>query len=233
MLQIHALRDLEHFFIQILYAAWIEYLLENGYDICEVVCMNSIKTGNLILKRRNEIGMTQKELGDRLNVSNKTISKWERGMGCPDIASINDIAEVLGVNATEILSGERMINDNDAGNLKKTRLYVCPNCGNIVTSTSDLILTCCGKKLIKLKANKESADSHIPRIEMIEGDLYIKADHEMEKGHYISFMAYITSDKSIIKKLYPEQNAEVRFHQEGHGILYTYCNRHGLWMKNI
>jgi desulfoferrodoxin len=195
--------------------------------------LDSIKTGNLILKRRKEIGITQKELGDKLNVSDKAISKWERGMGCPDIASINDLAEVLGVNATEILSGESIWNDNDAGNMKKTRLYVCPSCGNIVTSTSDLILNCCGRKLVKLKANKETDDCHTPSIEIMDGDLFIKVNHEMEKKHYISFIAYVTADKSIVRKLYPEQNAEVSFHPEGHGILYVYCNRHGLWMKTV
>lgn len=195
--------------------------------------MDSIKTGKLILKRRNEIGMTQRELGDKLNVSDKTISKWERGAGCPDIASINDLAEALGVNATEILSGESMVNENDSGNMKKTRFYVCPGCGNIVTSTSDLILSCCGKKLTKLKANKEADDRHMPFVENIEGDLYVKVNHEMEKKHYISFIAYVTGNKCTLHKLYPEQNAEVRFPREGHGVLYSYCSRHGLSMKTI
>jgi transcriptional regulator with XRE-family HTH domain len=195
--------------------------------------LDSIKTGNLILKRRKEIGLTQRELGEQLNVSDKTISKWERGMGCPDIASINDLAEVLGVNATEILSGESLVNDNDSGNMKKTRLYVCPHCQNIITSTSDLILNCCGKKLIKLKANKENDDSHTPKVEILDGDLFVKVDHEMEKGHYSTFIAFVTADKASVHKLYPEQNAEVRFPGAGHGILYAYCNRHGLWMKTI
>lgn len=195
--------------------------------------MDSIKTGNLILKNRKEKRMTQKELADRLHLSDKTISKWERGLGCPDIASINDLAEVLGVNVTEILSGEDLLNDNDTGNMKKTKFYVCPKCGNIITSSSDLILNCCGKRLTVLKAIKGSDDKHTPAYEFVEDEIFVSVNHPMDKKHYISFIAYVTMDKVMLGKLYPEQNAEVRFKRIGHGILYTYCSQHGLWMKHI
>lgn len=195
--------------------------------------MDSIKTGNLIRNIRQEKRMTQKELADKLNVSDKTISKWERGQGCPDIASINCLAEVLGVNVTEILSGEAFINDNDSGNLKKMKFYACPKCGNIITSTNDLIISCCGKKLIKLKAKIAVEGEHIPSVSIIEDDLYVSVDHEMEKKHYISFIAFVTEDKLLFHKLYPEQNAELRFHHIGHGYLYVFCNCHGLWMKRM
>lgn len=195
--------------------------------------MDSFKTGMLILKNRKNKGMTQKELADRLNVSDKTISKWERGMGCPDISSINDLAEALGVNVTEILSGESIENDNDSGNMKKTKFYVCSNCGNVITSTGDLILNCCGKKLQKLKANKAVDNKHTPVIEFIDGEIYVRVNHEMDKKHYISFIAYVTADKLTVIKLYSEQEAEASFRMIGHGILYVFCNQHGLWMKNI
>ena len=51
----------------------------------------------------------------------------------------------------------------------------------------------------------------------------------MTKTHYISFMAYVTSDAVTIKKLYPEQSAEARFPMRGSGWLYLYCNQHGLF----
>lgn len=195
--------------------------------------MDSLKTGNLILKIRKEKKMTQKELAEKLNVSDKTISKWERGQGCPDIASINDLAEVLGVNVTDILSGESFISDNDNGNMKKIKFYVCPKCQNIITSTNDLIINCCGKKLVKITVNKEYSDNHTPLAEVVEDDIFVSLKHEMEKEHYISFVAFVTVDKLILNKLYPEQNAEVRFRRMGHGILYAYCSQHGLWMKRL
>lgn len=195
--------------------------------------MDSIKTGKLIIKNRKEKNMTQKELADKLNVSDKTISKWERGLGCPDIASINDLAETLGVNVTEILSGETFINGNSNGNMNKTKFYVCSKCENVITSTNDLILNCCGQKLVALKLNDKIDNKHLPIIEFIEDDIFITVNHEMSKKHYISFVAYVTTDKLMISKLYPEQNAELRFKRNGHGIIYVFCNQHGLLAKLI
>ncbi len=195
--------------------------------------MDSFKTGNLIYANRKAKNMTQKELADRLSVSDKTISKWERGAGCPDIDSINNLAEVLGVNVTDILSGESVTGDNNSANMKKTKFYVCPVCGNTITSSNDMIVNCCGRKLIKLQAAKEAEKHHELHIEPMDGDLYVRVNHEMQKNHYISFIAFVTSDQLVLHKLYPEQNAEVRFHRIGHGILYVYCNQHGLWSKII
>ncbi len=199
--------------------------------------MDNEKIGNLILRIRKEKKLTQKQLSEKLNVSDKAISKWERGQGCPDISSVIDLAEVLGVNVTEILSGEELINDNDSGNMKKTKFYVCSKCGNIITSTNNLIMSCCGSKLVTLEPKKEissEADKlHCPVIEVDGGEIYVSLEHEMEKKHYISFIAYVTVDRLYMNKLYPEQSCEVRFKRNGHGILYLYCSQHGLWMKYI
>jgi DNA-binding XRE family transcriptional regulator/desulfoferrodoxin (superoxide reductase-like protein) len=195
--------------------------------------VDSLKIGKLIGDTRKKMGWTQKMLGDRIGVSDKTVSKWERGIGCPDIDLLTGVAEALGMNVSEVLSGEIVVNENDAGNMKKTKFYVCPVCGNIVTSTSNLVLNCCGKKLVELVAKKETDDVHKMTIERVEDEIFVTMNHEMEKGHYISFIAYLTSDKLIISKLYPEQNAEVRFKPYGHGILYAYCKQDGLWMKRI
>ena len=51
--------------------------------------------------------------------------------------------------------------------------------------------------------------------------------------HYVSFIAYVTSDSFEIKKLYPEQEISVRFRKKGHGMIYAYCNRHGMFFIRI
>ena len=51
----------------------------------------------------------------------------------------------------------------------------------------------------------------------------------MGKGHFISFMAYVTTDQVFFRKLYPEQTADARFPYRGLGIIFAYCNRHGLF----
>ena len=57
--------------------------------------MDQIRTGSLIRQLRTERGLTQKQLAERINVSDKAVSKWERGNGCPDVSLLTALAEVL------------------------------------------------------------------------------------------------------------------------------------------
>ena len=57
--------------------------------------MNSSKVGKLILNLRKEKNMTQKEVADKLNISDKTISKWERGLGYPDISLLSKLSNIF------------------------------------------------------------------------------------------------------------------------------------------
>lgn len=68
--------------------------------------MNSIKTGKLICALRTSKGMTQKQLADKINISDKAVSKWERGDGCPDVSILPVLAQALGVEVDNILNGE-------------------------------------------------------------------------------------------------------------------------------
>ena len=79
--------------------------------------MDSRKIEKLIVSKRKEKSMTQKELGLKINVSDKTISKWESGLGLPDISSIESLANVPDLNVNEILTGDVNINDNDMANM--------------------------------------------------------------------------------------------------------------------
>lgn len=84
------------------------------------------------------------------------------------------------------------------------------------------------------KQESESADeSHLLLVETIDDEYSVTMQHPMNKEHYVSFIAYITSGSAEIIKLYPEQDISVRFRKKGHGILYAYCNRHGLFRKYI
>lgn len=73
--------------------------------------MDCSKVGNLIRALRNEKAMTQRQLADAMNISDKTISKWERGLGCPDVSLLPELSSLLGVDIEKILSGE--LNPND------------------------------------------------------------------------------------------------------------------------
>lgn len=69
--------------------------------------MEQIKTGKFIAELRKEKGMTQEELGERLGVNSRSVSRWENGHGMPDISLLLELADVLGVTVQELLEGSR------------------------------------------------------------------------------------------------------------------------------
>ena len=196
--------------------------------------MNPEKIGSLIFQLRKEKNLTQKQLGEKLGLSDKTISKWERGLGCPDISLLRDISKIFNVNIEKILLGDLQENDINGGNMKRIKFYVCPNCGNVINSTGDGDFSCCGRKLEAL-VPKVMDENHSINIEEVENDYYIEINHEMTKEHFISFVAYVTYDRVLLIKLYPEQSPTVRFPRLcgkfERGKFYMYCNQHGLLMK--
>lgn len=97
--------------------------------------MNTYVTGSTIRQLREAKGLTQAELAETLSVSAKTISKWETAKGLPDISLLEPLAAALGVSVLELMQGEPIINRNRAANLLRSKLYVCPLCGNVLHAT--------------------------------------------------------------------------------------------------
>ncbi|MCE5188977.1 MAG: helix-turn-helix domain-containing protein [Eubacteriales bacterium] len=194
--------------------------------------MNNYITGSAIRALREKKGYTQKQLAERLLVSDKAVSKWESGRGLPDISLIEPLAKTLGISVAELLSGEYVQNRNRHGNMLKSRFYVCPVCGNVMFATGEGSFSCCGVQLPPLEP-EEADESHEILLERTEDEHFMRVRHSMEKTHFISFLAFVTSDHVQFVKLYPEQNAEARFQLSGHGILYALCNRHGLFARKI
>ncbi len=83
--------------------------------------MDKEKFGKLICQLRKEKGMTQKELGDKLHLTNKAISKWERGLSLPDICIIQEIAQNLDISVLELLNGEKNL-ESDISNEKANKI---------------------------------------------------------------------------------------------------------------
>lgn len=189
-------------------------------------------TGKTIRELRERRGITQRELAERIHVSDKTVSKWETGKGLPDIAIIGELAGALGVSVTELFTGDLRENENRAGNMKKMNFYVCPVCGNVITSAGEGAFSCCGITLPPLEPELCDAE-HAIRVEDVDAEWYVTVDHPMKKEHYLSFLAYATTENAEVVKLYPEQDVSVRFRKKGHGMLCVYCNRHGMYRKMI
>lgn len=194
--------------------------------------MDSYVTGAAIKSLREARGLTQAELAGKIDVSSKTVSKWETGKGLPDISLLEPLSAALGVSVMELMSGGAVTNRNKSANLLRGRFYVCPVCSNVIRATGEAVISCCGITLPALEA--EAADeAHTPVLEPEEDETYVVLHHPMTKSHYISFLAYVTSDKVQMVKLYPEGNAACRFRFQGHGDLYLFCNRHGLMKQRV
>lgn len=73
--------------------------------------MNNTKTGELIRKLRKEKNMTQKDIADLLHITDKAVSKWERGLSAPDIALLEPLSKALGISIIELIGGERITKD--------------------------------------------------------------------------------------------------------------------------
>lgn len=194
--------------------------------------MNHYVTAGIIRQLREKKKLTQKQLADQLCVSDKTVSKWETGRGLPDVSLLEPLAAALGVSVAELLSGECVTNANRAGNLLRGKFHVCPLCGNVIWSAGAGVFSCCGIQLPALET-EEADDGHEISVEAVDNEWYVTLQHPMDKGHFISFAALVTADRVQLVKLYPEQNAEARFSMKRHGVLYVYCNRHGLFSKRI
>ena len=194
--------------------------------------MDIVKTGLLIRDLRTKMGMTQKSLADLMNISDKTVSKWERGMGLPDVSLLVELSQIFGVNVDILLTGSMNVSDEKGVNMKNAKYYVCPECRNLVFATGDAEISCCGRKLTALEMKKAEPDEKLS-VEIIENDWYITTSHPMTKEHYISFVAFATGEKIEMIKTYPEWDMNVRIQKRGHGKLVWYCTNHGLFYQLI
>lgn len=194
--------------------------------------MNIYVTGVTVKQLREAISMTQAALAEKIGVSSKTISKWETAKGLPDISLLQPLAQALGISVMELMNGEHITNKNISANMLRCKFYVCPICGNVLHSIGDALISCCGVTLPALEA-EEADDDHTFTVKNVEDEQFITICHPMTKQHFISFLAFITSDRFQLVKFYPEGNAQTRLQLRGMGYLYYYCNQHGLFKKKV
>ena len=193
--------------------------------------MDRYVTGAVIRKLREGKRMTQDELAEKIYVSGKAVSKWETGQGFPDISLLEPLAQALDISVIELLSGEDIRNTNQSCNIARGKFYVCPVCGNVIRSTGEAVVSCCGITLPPLEAEDADAE-HAIRIGIVEDEYYVTVEHPMTKEHYLSFIAAVSDAGLQFVKLYPEGPAEARFKINGIRYFYVYCNRHGLFRAN-
>lgn len=194
--------------------------------------MDCAKIGGLIRSLRLEKGMTQRALAEKLNLSDKTISKWECGLGCPDVALLAELSGLLGADLASMLSGGLKENCADIGNLIKARCYLCSVCGGIVLATGGAEISCCGRRLSPLELRKADPEEAL-QLEPVEDEWHIFSQHPMNKENYIRFAAFQSADRAELVRLYPEWDLDFRIKRRSHGNLIWYAPDRGLLYQRI
>ena len=138
--------------------------------------MNTYVTSITIKRLREKQNLTQAELAERIGVSSKTISKWETAKGLPDVSLLQPLAQALNISLIELMNGEHIINRNTSANMLRTKFHVCPVCGNIIHSTGDSVISCCGITLPALEAEEAEADAYDEDDEILDEEAAAAAD---------------------------------------------------------
>ena len=194
--------------------------------------MDQIKTGELIRKLRTRLGLTQKQLAQHLSISDKAVSKWERGSGCPDVSVLPLLADIFGTGINVLLCGELESSKGVRNDMKDLRFYVCPDCGSMITASTEASVVCCSNRLSALEA-KKAAPEDMLKAEEIGDELQITGDHEMTKQHHISFIAYVGDSSMMMFRQYPEWELRATLPVLRFGRLYWYCTKHGLMYHDL
>lgn len=194
--------------------------------------MNQYVTGAVIKALREKNKMTQLQFSEILGVSDKTVSKWETGKGYPDITLLEPIADAFRISVTELISGNTVQNANVSANMIRSNFYICPVCGNVIHSIGQAVINCHGVQLMPSVA-EDTDEDHKIFIERIEDEYYVSIEHNMSKNHYISFIAALSSDSIQLVKLYPEGSPDARFKIRGVKSIFYYCNKDGLFRRDI
>ena len=103
--------------------------------------MDLVKIGKYIAAKRKEKGMTQKQLAEKLGMSDKSVSKWERGICLPDVSVYTDLCQNLGISINEFLAGEDIAQENIAKNFEENIIGVATDSKNRQKRLKAVILT--------------------------------------------------------------------------------------------
>ncbi|MBQ0070386.1 MAG: helix-turn-helix domain-containing protein [Spirochaetales bacterium] len=195
--------------------------------------MDQKTVGQNLKRLRLEAGLTQSQMAEKLGVTDRAVSKWERGLGCPDLSFWPQIADVFHVDVSRVIFGVVSENQTSSGNMKNTKFYLCPVCGSFTTSAEEIDVYCCARKLEALVPEKAKEEEKL-QIEVEERtEVFVSSEHEMTKDHYISFVSYVTSDTILTKRAYPEWNLNMRLPYLGHGKILWFDTQAGLYYTLI
>ena len=169
--------------------------------------------------------LTQKEFADRINVSDKTVSAWERGdrqLSAEVLTNIINEFEISFYDFFESISNDR----------SDPIFYICPKCSNVTITHKQSKIICCGIEASEIGANTEFNDCSVHTF-VSENVLRVRVIHDMNASHYICFAAYVRKDGFDMLWLKPGVMPDMSFEFRGEGKLFVCCNVHGLTKIDI
>lgn len=124
--------------------------------------------------------------------------------------------------------------------MAQLKLKKCSECGALIRviydcTCGDCGITCCGKTMQEVKANSTDAsfEKHVPTYEVDKDNMIIKVNHVMDDDHYIEWILVQTKKNNIELTLEPNDNPTLTVPYEKGAIIYSYCNKHGLWKAEV
>ena len=120
------------------------------------------------------------------------------------------------------------------------KLKKCTKCGALVRVIEDCNcndggITCCGEKMVELIPNSTDAavEKHVPELSVVDNKLVAKVNHVMDENHFIEWISFKNGDLEKTVYFEPGKTAEARFCRTNGTTVYAYCNKHGLWKKEM
>ena len=159
-------------------------------------------------------------------IPGRTVSKWECGRG------LLELARLLGVGAEELLQGDLRENPSQGGNMKNLKCYFCPHCGALGFSVPEMKHSCCGRILEPLAPQTPDA-AHAFHVEVQDDARQVTLDHPMDKAHHLLMLAFVSGEKCLLFRQYPEWEARAELPLRGHGRLLALCSRDGLFEMRL
>lgn len=124
--------------------------------------------------------------------------------------------------------------------MKELVFKKCLKCGSIVKvindcKCNDCGFVCCGEAMQEVKANSTDAafEKHIPTYEIVDDKIIVKVNHVMDSDHYIEWICLKNDNTEEYHYFKPGDEANVEFTKVNNAIIYSYCNKHGLWKEEV
>ena len=123
---------------------------------------------------------------------------------------------------------------------KELLIKKCLKCGALVKVLEDCHcegcgIKCCGEEMKALVPNSVDAavEKHVPTYEVKDGKIFAKVNHVMEEEHFIEWISIVFDDKEVTKYFKPGDEPTLHCKYVPGATIYAYCNKHGLWKKDV